>query len=97
MASTADDRGAVARDGAFFSHQLITRSMSSVAKSIELLAEGDTLEAATEAAVAEASKTIDNIKNVYVDDYRALVEDGRIQSYRVHTKITFVVHDETVE
>ncbi len=71
--------------------------MSSVAKSIELLAEGDTLEAATEAAVAEASKTIDNIKNVYVDDYRALVEDGRIQSYRVHTKITFVVHDETVE
>jgi flavin-binding protein dodecin len=71
--------------------------MSSVAKSIELLAEGDTLEAATEAAVAEASKTIDNIKNVYVDDYRALVEDGRIQSYRVHTKITFVVHDETVK
>jgi hypothetical protein len=71
--------------------------MSSVAKSIELLAEGDTLEAATEAAVAEASKTIDNIRNVYVDDYRALVEDGRIQSYRVHTKITFVVHDETVE
>ena len=84
-------------DGDFFSHQPITRSMSSVAKSIELLAEGDTLEAATEAAVAEASKTIDNIKNVYVDYYRALVEDGRIQSYRVHTKITFVVHDETVK
>ena len=32
--------------------------MSSVAKSIELLAEGDTLEEATEAAVEEASKTI---------------------------------------
>lgn len=65
--------------------------MSSVAKSIELLAEGDTLEAATEAAVEEASKTIANIQNVYVDNYRAVVEDGEIQAYRVHAKITFIL------
>ena len=67
--------------------------MSSVAKSIELLAEGDTLEAATEAAVEEASKTISNIRNVYVDDYRAIVEEGEIQAYRVHAKITFVLDE----
>ncbi len=70
--------------------------MSSVAKSIELLAEGDTLEDATEAAVEEASETIANIQNVYVDNYRAVVEDGRIEAYRVHAKITFVLEGEGV-
>jgi len=74
-----------------------TDLMSSIAKSIDLLAEGDTLEAATEAAVAEAAKTIDNIKSVYVDDYRAVVEEGRIQSYRVHAKITFVIQEGEVD
>lgn len=69
----------------------------SVAKSIELLAEGDTLEDATEAAVEEASKTISNIQNVYVDNYRAVVEDGRIQAYRIHAKITFDLQDEGVK
>ena len=65
----------------------------SVAKSIEILAQGDTLEDATEAAVREASKTVSDIKNVYVDDYRAIVENGEIQTYRVHTKITFVIKE----
>jgi flavin-binding protein dodecin len=69
----------------------------SVAKSLELLAEGDTLEDATEAAVEEASKTIANIQSVYVDNYRAVIEDGRIQAYRVHAKITFVLQDEGVK
>lgn len=63
----------------------------SVAKVIEILAEGDTLEDATESAVEEASKTVDNIQNVYVDDYRAIVRDGEIQAYRVDAKVTFVV------
>lgn len=63
----------------------------SVAKCIEILAEGDTLENATEAAVREASKSVSNIKNVYVDDYRAIVEDGKIQAYRVRANVTFVV------
>lgn len=63
----------------------------SVAKVIEILAEGDTLEDATESAVEEASKTVDNIQNVYVDDYRAIVRDGEIQTYRVDAKVTFVV------
>lgn len=63
----------------------------SVAKSIELLAEGDSLEAATEEAVQEASTSVKNVKNVYVDDYRAIVEDGEIQAYRIHAKVTFVL------
>ncbi len=63
----------------------------SVAKTIEILAQGDTLEDATEEAVREASKSVEEIKNVYVDDYRAIVEDGDIQTYRIHAKVTFVV------
>lgn len=63
----------------------------SVAKSIELLAEGDSLEAATEEAVREASTSVKNVENVYVDDYRAIVEDGEIVAYRIHAKVTFVL------
>lgn len=65
----------------------------SVAKVIEILAEGDTLEEATEAAVQQASKTIDNIRNVYVKDYRVTVRDGQIDKYRVDAKVTFVVNE----
>jgi flavin-binding protein dodecin len=63
----------------------------SVAKSIELLAEGNTLEDATEEALREASKSVNQVKNIYVDDYRALVEGGEIRAYRIHAKVTFVV------
>jgi len=63
----------------------------SVAKVIELLAEGDSIEDATESAVEEASKTVDNVQNVYVDDYRAIVRDGSIQKYRINAKVTFVL------
>jgi hypothetical protein len=65
----------------------------SVAKVIEILAEGDTIEEATEEAVKQASKTVSDIKNVYVDDYRAVVDNGEITAYRVNAKVTFVVRD----
>lgn len=68
------------------------RTTMSVAKVIEILAEGDSIEAATESAVEEASKTVDNIQNVYVDDYRAVVRNGEIQKYRVDAKVTFVLN-----
>jgi len=65
----------------------------SIAKTIEILAQGDTLEEATEEVLREASKTVDNIKNIYVDDYRAIVENGEIQTYRIHSKVTFVISE----
>lgn len=65
----------------------------SVAKVIEILAEGSTIEEATEEAVKQASKTVSDIKNVYVDDYRAVVDNGEITAYRVNAKVTFVVRD----
>jgi flavin-binding protein dodecin len=65
----------------------------SVAKVIEILAEGDTIEAAAQSAVTEAGKTLRNIRTVYISDFQGIVEDGRISRFRVNAKVTFVVGD----
>lgn len=67
--------------------------MSSIAKIIEVEAEGDTVEEAVEAAVEGASKSVRNIQNVYVRDFKAIVENGSVSHYRVDTKITFLVDE----
>lgn len=63
----------------------------SVAKVLEILAEGDSVEAAIEEAVNEASKSVRKVRSVYVDSIQAVVEDGKIDRYRVNVKVTFVV------
>lgn len=63
----------------------------SIAKVIEILAEGETIEDAFENAVAEASETVDSIKEVWVDDIEAKVENNEIQKYRITAKVTFAV------
>ena len=62
-----------------------------ISKIIEVEAEGDTIEAAVEAAVDGASQSVRNIQNVYVRDFKAVVEDGSVSHYRVDTKITFLL------
>ena len=62
-----------------------------IAKTIEVEAEGDSIEAAVEAAVAGASDSVRNIQNVYVRDFEAIVENESVSHYRVDTKITFLV------
>ena len=63
----------------------------SIAKVIEVLAEGSTIQEAIEDAVNEASKTVKNIAHVYVNDIQAEVKDNKIKKYRVNAKITFIV------
>ena len=63
----------------------------SIAKVIEILAEGDSIEGAVESAVSEASRTIHNIRSVYVKDIQAVVRDNAIVKYRVNVKVTFVL------
>jgi len=65
-----------------------------VVKVIELMAEStEGWEAATKDAVTEASKTIRNIQAVYVQHFKAIVENDKIVKYRVNVKISFVVQD----
>jgi hypothetical protein len=63
----------------------------SIAKVIEVLAEGDSIEAAIESAVSEAAETVRGIKHVYVEGVQAIVEDNEVLKYRVNAKLTFVV------
>lgn len=63
----------------------------SLAKVIEVMAEGDTMEQALENAVILAAKTVDEIKSVYAENIQGIVEGNKIVRYRVNAKITFVV------
>ena len=63
----------------------------SLAKVIEVIAEGKTIEGAIDAAVKEASDTVRNIKNVYIEGIQALVDDSKVTKYRVNVKVTFIV------
>ncbi|TBN01851.1 dodecin domain-containing protein [Hyunsoonleella flava] len=63
-----------------------------VLKVIEVLANSEkSWEDATKKAVKEASKSVKNIRSVYVQDQSASVNDGEITEFRVNVKITFEV------
>ncbi|HSH34969.1 dodecin family protein [Schnuerera sp.] len=63
-----------------------------VVKVIELLSESaNGWEAAAQEAVAEASKTIDDIQSVYISNMQAVVENKKIVNYRLNVKISFIV------
>lgn len=64
-----------------------------VLKVIEVLANSDnSWEEAAKNAVAHASKSVKNIKSVYINEQSATVEDGKMVNYRVNVKITFEVN-----
>jgi flavin-binding protein dodecin len=63
-----------------------------ILKVLELMANSTkSWEDATQQAVAEASKTIHNIKSVYLQDQSATVNNNKITEYRVTVKLTFEV------
>jgi dodecin len=62
----------------------------SVLKVIEVLSSSsNSWEEATQKAVAKASKSIKNIRSVYVQDQSATVKEGKVAEFRVNLKITF--------
>ena len=63
-----------------------------VLKVIELLAESDkSWEDAAQNAVSEASKTVKNIRSVYINEKTATVNGDKIDKFRVNAKVTFEV------
>ncbi len=63
-----------------------------VLKVIEVLANSDeSWEEATKNALEQASKSVKNIRSVYINEQSASVKDGKIEDYRVNVKITFEV------
>ncbi len=64
-----------------------------LAKVIEVIGEGSSVENAVENIAAEASKSLRDVRSIYVDGIKAWVKDGEVQSYRVNAKVTFVLDD----
>ncbi len=66
----------------------------SVLKVVEILGNSTvSWEDAVQQVVNEASKTIQNIKSVYVQDMQAMIENNKIVQYRVNAKVTFAIVD----
>ncbi|MGB5178253.1 MAG: dodecin family protein [Gammaproteobacteria bacterium] len=64
----------------------------SMVKVIEVIAESKkSWDEAAQNAVKEASKSVRNIKSLYVQEMQAIIEDGKISRYRVNAKISFVI------
>lgn len=63
----------------------------SVAKVIEVICEGKSIESAVESALHEATKTLKNVVQIDVEHVKVLVEKNKIAKYRVRAKISFVL------
>jgi flavin-binding protein dodecin len=64
--------------------------MAKVVKVIELLSQSPkSWEDATQGAVEEASKTLRNVRSVYIKEFTAEVDDGKVTNYRINAKVTF--------
>jgi len=65
-----------------------------IVKVIEVIAGSDkSFDDATENALKEASKSVKNIKSIYINEMKAIVENNKIVSYGVNAKISFEIID----
>lgn len=66
----------------------------SVAKISEISASStEGFEDAIRQGIARANKTLDKIQGAWVSDFKVDVDKGKIVSYRVNLKVTFVLKD----
>jgi len=49
---------------------------------------------AVDEAVSEASKTVEGIRGIEIEEQTANVEDGSITEYKATVEVAFPVHDE---
>jgi dodecin len=76
----------------FFPISLPKIKFMSVVKVLELMASSSkSWEDAAQQAVTQASKTLKNIRSVYVQDQSALVNKNKIVEYRVTVKMSFEI------
>lgn len=67
----------------------------SVLKVIELMGNSPvSFEDAVQNVVNEASKTVKNIKSVYIEHFHVTISSNKITQYRVTSKVTFGILDE---
>ena len=50
-------------------------------------------EAAIKVGISRATKTLKNVKGAWINGMKVDIENGKIRSYRVDMKVTFVLED----
>ena len=66
----------------------------SVARVTEITSTSKTsFEDAIQQGIARAVKTLKNVEGAWIQDQKVTIKDGRIESYRVNLKVTFVLED----
>ncbi len=66
--------------------------MSDMLKVIEVLAESHvSWEDAAANAVKQAGETLHDVKSIYIKDFEAKVEGGKICEYRINAKVSFLL------
>lgn len=66
----------------------------SIAKVTEVIAMSEkSFDDAVERGVERANKTLKNIRSAWVSDHSVDVDNGKITSYKVRLKITFILND----
>ena len=69
--------------------------MAKVVKVIELMSQSpQSWENAAQGAVKEATKTLRNIRSIYIKEFTAEVQDGKITNYRINAKVSFDLETE---
>jgi dodecin len=80
------------RGGLCYRYLLEEVHMAEMLKVIEVLAESEKgWEDAAAEAVKRATKTLKNIRSIYIENFEAKVEGNKITRYRVNAKISFVL------
>lgn len=66
----------------------------SIAKVTEISASSSTsFEDAVQKGIARVDQTIDKVKGAWIKEMKVKVEDGKVTSYRVDMKVTFILKD----
>ena len=67
-------------------------------KVIEIIAESEKgWSQAAQEGVANAAQTLRNINSAYVKEMKAIVQNGKITSYRVNLQISFLVENTDIQ
>jgi len=66
----------------------------SVAKVTEIISSSNKgFDDAVEEGVKRASKTLKDVKSVWIKEQKAMITDGKITEYRVTMKVSFILKD----
>jgi hypothetical protein len=66
----------------------------SIGKVTEITSESpESFDAAIRAGLARATKTINNIRSVWIKDQEISIKNNKPESYRVTMKVTFILND----